>query len=119
MSSYDLTAQQRNDLATVLHTIRDRSNSIEAMGWAISNYVLTEGAAKGHVNGDKLEIPITITVSMPQEHHIDISTMTSETTDFEEGIGVIYTCVKICHSVFGVELFCREDCHESAVTVTH
>lgn len=122
MPPTELTDAQRQALEIQLHKVRDSSNTPEAFGWAIANAVLTEAASKGTVNGNLLEVPLTLSVSLPTRKQLIITPSMAAAGADEPITGVASTvtviCTRTCVTIFGVELICTDDCHTETITTS-
>ena len=114
MPESGLNQQQRKHIESGLSRLQRTSHTPEAMGWSINDFVLSEAASRGTLNGTELTIPFTITVSLPEERMVSVPGEQSATDS-----GLMITCVKTCVTAFGIELFCSETCDTNALTVTH
>jgi hypothetical protein len=107
-TSSKLTPEMRSALDQQFHAIRDSANSPEGLGWAIVNYALTNAASQGTLNGDRLEIPMVASISLPPAQPPAGST---------DAFAEVETCHDVCVSVSGVELFCFQRCETHIIHV--
>ncbi len=52
-------------LSSSLTQFRTGLQTPESLGWAIVNYVLSEGVTQGTITGNRIEVPLTATVTLP------------------------------------------------------
>jgi hypothetical protein len=57
--------QVATEMASMFASSLPAMNTPEALGWALVTYVLAEGVSQGTINGDKIEVPCLVTVSIP------------------------------------------------------
>jgi hypothetical protein len=111
-----LTDDRRQELQAQFHTLRDRTNTPEFIGHALVQQVLTDAAAMGTLNGDRLELSFTVSVGLPRTEEVSL-TPESATDEPIHGVSAVTTCTQICFSVPHVHDICVEHCQTQIVVV--
>lgn len=57
--------QSTEALLGSLTTLRNSIQTPESLGWAIVNYVLTEGATQGTLESGRIDVPLTASITLP------------------------------------------------------
>ena len=109
-SSTSLTDDHRNNLRSQLQRFRNRTNTPEALGWALHNYAMDHAVDQGLLNDGRFELPVVATITLPPE----LTSSSPESDYYEEH----EFCHITCYSVLGHQVLCLTSCTSDLVSTT-
>ena len=106
-----LPPDRQQAIEAQLHAVRDRMTSFEGLGRSLIAHVLTRAATYGTLKGDRLEVPVTVSVKLPQTARISATPVTESSSDEPiHGVSMEVTCTLVCFDVTPTEVTCDEEC---------
>ena len=77
---------------------------------------MKNAASQGTLNGDRLEIPVTVSVKLPQTVQTSATMTRAGSSDKPiHGVSAEVTCTEVCYHVPPADTVCVENCETTII----